>query len=268
MRGSRQNKKAKGKEGAMHRFSLSMFLALMVATGCGGAIAKPVDCTAAEAAVIHKASGEAQKALTQAADAIHKEDSAAVDRLIRWLGVANAEQGKAVAVRLRSVATWLPKAMYRCENETTIKLGDVYAYVDPKVGLTITMGAFFFGAPVAGALSTKLGVLIHEASHFSIAGATKDPRVYGPQEALKLAKSLPAEAQRNAENIEYFVESLYFGLLPWLQTDTDQRKSRVAEGKPLRNATQTSGEFRASVVSDEPAEPVLGPAVSVATPQR
>ncbi|WP_375338077.1 M35 family metallo-endopeptidase [Bradyrhizobium japonicum] len=48
-------------------------------------------------------------------------------------------------------------------------------------------------------------------SHFTLAGGTKDPKIYGPDEAKKLAASNPAAAQRNAENLEYFVEALVFG---------------------------------------------------------
>jgi peptidyl-Lys metalloendopeptidase len=48
-------------------------------------------------------------------------------------------------------------------------------------------------------------VLIHEASH--IAGGTRD-HVYGPQAAAVLAKQDPVRAAENADNYEYFVETL------------------------------------------------------------
>jgi peptidyl-Lys metalloendopeptidase len=51
----------------------------------------------------------------------------------------------------------------------------------------------------------RWGILIHEASH--LAAGTQD-FVYGPRAALLLAKQDPERAALNADNYEYFVESL------------------------------------------------------------
>jgi hypothetical protein len=45
-------------------------------------------------------------------------------------------------------------------------------------------------------------------SHFVLAGATRNPEIYGTTEAPKLAKDAPKSAQGNAENFKYFVDSL------------------------------------------------------------
>jgi hypothetical protein len=52
---------------------------------------------------------------------------------------------------------------------------------------------------------SRWGILIHEASH--LAANTRD-HAYRPNGALMLAKENPARAAENADNYEYFVETL------------------------------------------------------------
>jgi peptidyl-Lys metalloendopeptidase len=52
---------------------------------------------------------------------------------------------------------------------------------------------------------SRWGILIHEASH--LAANTRD-HAYRPTGALRLAKDNPARAAENADNYEYFVETL------------------------------------------------------------
>lgn len=73
------------------------------------------------------------------------------------------------------------------------------------------MGRFFFGAGEAG-FSSKAGILLHEISHFTLAGATRNPKIYGTEEAKMLATTNPNAARMNAENYEYFVESVALDL--------------------------------------------------------
>jgi hypothetical protein len=176
--------------------------------------AAPVACTASETAVAQKAATDARTAIAGAIAAIDSGDKAALDRLDRWLGAKNSAEAQAVKARLTKVGAWLVKPIFLCENQTQIRIGDVYAYVTPQKDFIITLTVHFFQALDKGALESKLGVVVHEASHFDIAGDSKDPKVYGPKQALALAKSSPSQAQGNAENIEYFVESLHFKLTP------------------------------------------------------
>jgi hypothetical protein len=69
------------------------------------------------------------------------------------------------------------------------------------------------GGPVGGYRSQfEAGNPGYEMTHFTLAGATKDPKKYGPDEAKRLAASNSIAAQQNAENFEYCVEALVFGL--------------------------------------------------------
>jgi peptidyl-Lys metalloendopeptidase len=99
---------------------------------------------------------------------------------------------------------------FQCAVRTDIKLGDVYAYVNPQKSFVIVLGRFFFAAANKG-YSSRPGIIVHELSHFTLMGATKDPKIYGTAEALQLAAQKSAEARRNVENIEYFVEALALG---------------------------------------------------------
>jgi peptidyl-Lys metalloendopeptidase len=53
---------------------------------------------------------------------------------------------------------------------------------------------------------SKAGTIVHEQSHFTVNGGTKD-YVYGQAAAKRLAISNPAQAIMNADNHEYFAEN-------------------------------------------------------------
>ena len=62
----------------------------------------------------------------------------------------------------------------------------------------------FFRARMDG-YDTRWGILVHEASH--LAAGTND-HAYGPTAAMQLAQADPRRAAENADNLEYFVETL------------------------------------------------------------
>ncbi|WP_334539506.1 M35 family metallo-endopeptidase [Bradyrhizobium sp. AZCC 1708] len=153
----------------------------------------------------------AKTALDAALKALDNPTAEDLKKLDAWLGVNASNAAAKLREKLARVRTFSDAVTFRCAVKTDAKIGDVYAYVDPDKSFNVVLGAFFFGAPDKGYCS-KPGILVHEISHFTLAGATKDPKIYGPEEALKLAASSPGAAQNNAENFEYFVESLAFSL--------------------------------------------------------
>ncbi len=62
----------------------------------------------------------------------------------------------------------------------------------------------FFRARMTG-FDSRWGILVHEVSHL-VAG-TRD-HAYGRRSAMALAANEPARAAQNADNFEYFVETL------------------------------------------------------------
>lgn len=189
----------------------SIFSAVL-ALASAPASATPIACDAAQLNAAKGAMSEAKKALLLAKKGIDTGDPTAAAHMTKWFGVVNSVQAKQVSDRLVRIIAFTDGATYQCET-ASIKLGDVYAYVTPDKSFLITLGSFFFTAPTTG-FSSKMGTLVHEMSHFVLAGAAKDPKIYGPDEAVQLAKTSPDSAQNNAENIEYFVESILFRMKP------------------------------------------------------
>ena len=76
---------------------------------------------------------------------------------------------------------------------------------------TLTKEAAFFDLPESG-LNSQAGTLIHELSHFVLVGETnKDTsEIYGIEEAEQLALDDPEAAQKNAENYQFFAESMFW----------------------------------------------------------
>jgi len=121
----------------------------------------------------------------------------------RWFGAAPPAE---VTDRLRRTAAWLAKPsgmQLRCNDQAGCGPAQRMAYTAPSRGL-LGLCPSFFRAGDSG-FDTRWGVLIHEASH--IAAGTRD-HAYGPQAAAILAKSDPMRAAENADNYEYFVETL------------------------------------------------------------
>ena len=71
----------------------------------------------------------------------------------------------------------------------------------------IGFGRSFFETVLVGGFDTRMGTVIHEVSHLE-RGIGSDDIAYGVEDALNLARDNPVLALRNADNIEYFIESL------------------------------------------------------------
>jgi len=78
-----------------------------------------------------------------------------------------------------------------------------YAYTHPGSDTVYLCGGFF-SAPATGT-DSKFGTIIHEWSH---ADAGTDDIIYGQTGARNLASTRPQDAIRNADNHEYFSETL------------------------------------------------------------
>ncbi len=79
----------------------------------------------------------------------------------------------------------------------------VYAYTHDGDD-TVSLCSGYFSAPNTG-IDSKFGTFVHEWSHSVV---STDDIVYGPTKARNLAKTKPGDAVRNADNHEYFVETL------------------------------------------------------------
>lgn len=123
--------------------------------------------------------------------------------LLRWFGPTPAPRIRAGLQRIAAqLASGLQGLKLACNDAAECR-GDAFAYTVTAVRL-LGVCPGFFRAGQAGT-DTRWGVLLHEAAHLS--GVAGD-HAYGVNGALALAKRSPRQAARNADNYEYFVETL------------------------------------------------------------
>jgi peptidyl-Lys metalloendopeptidase len=82
----------------------------------------------------------------------------------------------------------------------------LFAYVHPQDPTKVFVDMAFVKAPPVGE-NSRAGTITHEMSHFILAGGTKD-FAYGPSNCKALARTAAEKALFNADNFEYFVESV------------------------------------------------------------
>jgi|GEM_PF-4769974 len=119
---------------------------------------------------------------------------------LRWFGTFNDSRARYVIRTYRLISDALVKGIeFTCDCS-----GTEYAHVFPWLKRRIHLCPSFWSAPYSG-LNSKPGIIIHELAHEVLRGG--DFR-YSIGKAEKLAINFPWLAVRNADNIEYFAESL------------------------------------------------------------
>jgi len=161
----------------------------------------PVPCTSSQTTQLNSAGSSQKTMITRAVSRIH--EGGHTPTYLEWFG-ANSDARwthiRDVLGRVNSNTV----VVYRCDNEQ-----GVFAYVYPtdRAHNIYCCGAFWT-AGVIGGFDTRAGTLVHELSHFDNIGATQD-YVYGTGAARNLASTNPNQARANADNYEYFCESLF-----------------------------------------------------------
>jgi peptidyl-Lys metalloendopeptidase len=157
-------------------------------------------CAAEHRALIEEARAVARQRLAAAIALVQQSPDHA--HLRRWFGTAPPQE---VGLRLQRTADWLgePERFKLLCNDPPACRGPRMAYAAPSRRI-VGLCPAFFRARMEG-FDNRWGVLIHEASHLA---AGTDDHAYGVTAALILAKQDPRRAAQNADNFEYFVESL------------------------------------------------------------
>ncbi len=119
----------------------------------------------------------------------------------RWFGTAPRRDILARFARIAARLGTLEGLKLACNDRR--ECGPAFAYTVRQANL-LGLCPRFFGARAEG-YDSRWGVLIHEASH--LAAGTSD-HAYGRNSAAHLARVDPARAASNADNYEYFVETL------------------------------------------------------------
>jgi hypothetical protein len=169
------------------------------AFGHAADIAGPV-CVAQHRALIEEALGVARARTEEAARLVASQPNH--PHITRWFGTAPRAE---IASRLQRTAARLaqPDTFKVLCNDPPACTGSRMAYASAQRGV-VGLCPGFFRASMDG-YDTRWGILVHEASH--LAAETND-HAYGPTAALALAKDDPRRAAENADNLEYFVETL------------------------------------------------------------
>lgn len=157
-------------------------------------------CTLDQQAIVEEARQLAHQRSMAAAQLVATEPGH--PHIRRWFGDAPRAE---IADRLQRTAVQLgrPDSMKLLCNDLGPCEGSNLAFARPGLGI-IGLCPGFFRAAMKG-VDSRWGILLHEASH--LAAETED-YAYGPTAALILAKDDPQRAARNADNLEYFVETL------------------------------------------------------------
>ena len=157
-------------------------------------------CTADQAATVEAAFVMAERRVRRAIELLAADP--AMPEFTRWFGDGSV---KAVRGRLALIhgALTRPRPEDIACNSPRACEGTTVAYAIPTTG---AMGFCprFFAMPERG-LDSRFGTVVHELSH--VVADTED-LAYGPRRAEALARRNPGQAVRNADNFQYFVESL------------------------------------------------------------
>lgn len=157
-------------------------------------------CTPEHRAAIDEALAAARPRLAAALRMVREQPDHAHVR--RWFGDASP---KVIGMTLELTAARLADVSaldIRC-NDPDACPGGRFAYARER-DLVLGVCPPFFRARMDGT-DSRWGILVHEGSH--IAANTRD-HAYRPNGAMRLAKENSARAAENADNYEYFVETL------------------------------------------------------------
>ena len=157
-------------------------------------------CVEAHRALIDDALAEARRRLPEAIRLVREEPDH--PHIRRWFGDAPR---KTIRITLELTLARLEDMAgvdLRC-NDPPGCPGGRFAYARER-DMVLGLCPPYFRARMDGT-DSRWGILIHEASH--LAANTRD-HAYRPNGALVLAKENPARAAENADNYEYFVETL------------------------------------------------------------
>jgi peptidyl-Lys metalloendopeptidase len=126
-------------------------------------------------------------------------------RYTTWFGSYTSSRYNTVKSHFNLINNALISSTITYDCYCTPSAASAYAYVYPSQPYIIHLCNAFWSAPATGT-DSKAGTIIHEMSHFTVNGGTKD-NAYGQTAAKSLASRTPSKAVANADNHEYFAEN-------------------------------------------------------------
>ena len=122
-------------------------------------------------------------------------------RVTTWFGVNQVDN---VVKKFKKMVEVLEKDTFTYTFDGPFCDPDTYAYTYKNTREIFLCQIYKQASTLTGS-DNKMGILTHELSHAII---STDDIVYGQLGCRELAKNAPADAINNADNYEYFVESL------------------------------------------------------------
>ena len=139
----------------------------------------------------------------------------------QWFGNYTKENGEIVRSTLKAIDRALQSDELKAVCPNTGDDGcdlDVFANVWPDTPYVVNLCPSFFRMPsmlgvvrtsYAFDTGTREGTIIHEVSHFTIVGGTKD-ECYGREVCTDMALSEADRVVHNADSFQYFAEDINF----------------------------------------------------------
>ena len=179
-------------------------------------------CDAQQSAVVNTAVAEANRIVNVAIRELPPVSSTIGSKFERWFGAQDA----ASHVKVKSILAGIPASLVFSQvwcpdrNMTLPNSGQgSYAWVPQGAVAELFLEEKFFNVAPPTGTDSQSGTIVHEVAHLSTTANVVDSDVtgdgvpdYGILDAEQLARTRPNLAQRTANNLEYFVEDLAYGI--------------------------------------------------------
>lgn len=179
-------------------------------------------CDAQQFAVVNTAVAEANRIVTVAIGELPPVNSTIGSKFERWFGAQDAASHDKVKSILAGIPASLVFSQVWCpdRNMTLPNSGQgSYAWVPQGAVAELFLEENFFTVAPPTGTDSQSGTIVHEVAHLSTVATVVDSDVtgdgnpdYGIPDAEQLARTRPDLAQRTANNLEYFVEDLAYGI--------------------------------------------------------
>jgi len=165
-----------------------------------GLVLLDTTCSAPQRAILDEAMAEARLRLVRALRLVRRTPRHSHIR--RWFG--DAPPSLILTTLTATAEAMVPPLELDFHCNDTLRCTARRVAYSSQGGRLLGVCPRFFDAPATG-LDSRYGILIHEMTH--LAGRTYD-HIYGPRPAEQLSKTASLAAADNADNYEYFVETL------------------------------------------------------------
>jgi len=161
-------------------------------------------CSSSQSSSIKSAISAAQNYASNAIQHLSSATSVTT-RYTTWYGKYSSQNWSQLKSNLGKVQNVLNNMAMSFDCSCPAAGPGTYAYVYPTQPYKIYLCDAFWSADTIGT-DSKGGTLVHEIAHFKIVAGTGD-HGYGQTNAQNLARTDPAMALMNSDNLEYFVEN-------------------------------------------------------------